>query len=282
MSMMPLMPLLSRLAQKDPTARRLALEAALNEAGLAYELQENDAPEDSLEKLRNYLLRPWHTAQGAPSAPYLFCAHYDAVPGSLGANDNAAALCILIALAQALKAESYPAGFIFFDGEERKNAGSRYFAAALKPGQYQAVINLDICGYGDTIAIYGRGYERRPVLRRFCHREVMARHQAQLVKYLPPGDDRSFKGSKLPVLSLAVMPRWDIQFLKALAGFGEGLLGRPPEFDMIMGQMEVSSTMHGGYRDKPEWIEEKSMRLLYDFLWNALHHEAPPRRLFHR
>ena len=61
----------------------------------------------------------------------------------------------------------------------------------------------------------------------------------------------SFGSSRIPALSLCAIPRWDIQYLKAMATYGDGFLGRPPEFDMMMGQMEVSTTMHGGYRDHP-------------------------------
>mgnify|MGYP006956595891 CR=1 FL=1 len=94
--------------------------------------------------------------------------------------------------------------------------------------------------------------------------------EGQLLKYLPKSDDSSFRGLHLPVLSLAAVPLWDIQYLKALASYGEGLLGRPPEFEMILGQMEVISTMHGGYRDTPEWVSSDTMNQIYTiFLMHA-------------
>ena len=58
---------------------------------------------------------------------------------------------------------------------------------------------------------------------------------------------------------------------KALASYGEGLLGRPPEFEMILGQMEVISTMHGGYRDTPEWISSDTMNQIYHYLLDGMH-----------
>ena len=108
---------LETLAQKDPDLRRQALADVLDAEGLSYCLQEDGPNFKNPRGTVNYILDSW---QDAPSL--LFCAHYDAVPGSFGANDNAAALCILIDLAKDLKEKGHPARFAFFDGE-----GNRLF-----------------------------------------------------------------------------------------------------------------------------------------------------------
>ena len=95
---------LETLAQKDPDLRRQALADVLDAEGLSYCLQEDGPNFKNPRGTVNYILDPW---QDAPSL--LFCAHYDAVPGSFGANDNAAALCILIDLAKDLKEKGHPA-----------------------------------------------------------------------------------------------------------------------------------------------------------------------------
>ena len=94
---------LETLAQKDPDLRRQALADVLDAEGLSYCLQEDGPNFKNPRGTVNYILDPW---QDAPSL--LFCAHYDAVPGSFGANDNAAALCILIDLAKDLKEKGHP------------------------------------------------------------------------------------------------------------------------------------------------------------------------------
>ena len=63
-----------------------------------------------------------------------------------------------------------------------------------------------------------------------------------------------------------MVPRWDIAYLKALATYGEGFLGRPPEFETMLGQMEVVTTMHGGFRDGPEWIQTEAMENVYKYV----------------
>ena len=72
----------------------------------------------------------------------------------------------------------------------------------------------------------------------------------------------------------APSPAGHIQYLKAMATYGDGFLGRPPEFDMMMGQMEVSTTMHGGYRDHPDYVESEAMSQIYGYLSEAV--AAPP------
>ena len=265
---------LETLAQKDPDLRRQALADVLNAEGLSYCLQEDGPNFKNPRGTVNYILDSW---QDAPSL--LFCAHYDAVPGSFGANDNAAALCILIDLAKDLKEKGHPARFAFFDGEETGCSGSRLYVSCLDSQDHRrqdltGVVNLDVCGFGDTIAICGKGNENKPVFRPFCQKPLFDMYNAQVLKYLPKSDEASFAGSRIPALSLCAIPRWDIQYLKAMATYGDGFLGRPPEFDMMMEQMEVSTTMHGGYRDHPDYVEPEAMSQIYGYLSEAV--AAPP------
>ncbi len=241
--------------------RRQALAQVLDHEGLDYTVQEEEPSPKRPHGTVNYLINP---LSETPSL--LFCAHYDAVPGSMGANDNGAALCILIQLAKTLRQENIPVGFAFFDGEEQGNSGSRLFASTLERQSLAGVINLDVCGYGDSLVICGKGHEKKTVFRSFCNKSMLEAHGGHIVKYLPESDETSFARMRIPVLSMAMVPRWDIQFLNTLASYGEGFLGRPPEFDLIMGQMEVSTTMHGGYRDTLEWIQPEAMEQMYTFL----------------
>lgn len=256
---------LTTLACKDPNARRQALVDILEKEHFTYTTQTEGVCNTPSREIINFLLEP---ADSSPSL--LFCAHYDAVPGSFGANDNAAALCILIKLAAKLRELNIPARFAFFDGEEIGNAGSQLYVSQIDPQTITGVINLDLCGFGDTLAIYSNGNERKNPLLPFCHKNILKKHHGQLVKYLPPSDHNSFLHSGIPAMSISVVPYWDIKFLKTLASMGSGLLGRTPEFDLIINQMEVTSTIHGGSRDNPEWIDEKAMESVYQYLLDGI------------
>lgn len=264
---------LTELAQSDPAARRQALERLLTAEGLAFTVQECEADEKR-KAARNYLLTP---AGDAPCP--LLCAHYDAHAGSVGANDNAAALCILVALAKTLRSRGVRAAFAFLDGEECGHSGAKLYEAE-RTVEHSLVINLDMCGYGDTLAVYARGSEKRPAARPFCDKARLAAHNGRLVKYLPEGDDVCFSTHRQPVLSLAVMPRWDTKYLDAMAAQGSGLLGRTPEFKMMLGEMEVVSTMHGGFRDAVKWVQPEAMQQVYDYLLDALTSPPAPTKRF--
>ena len=61
---------------------------------------------------------------------------------------------------------------------------------------------------------------------------------------------------------------------------GLGLLGRSPEFKMMLGEMEVASTMHGGFRDAIKWVQPEAMQMLYDYLLDAMTTPPPAKKLF--
>lgn len=262
---------LTQLSLKDPDARREALKTVLEQEKLSFYLQEEEPSQKAPRGIVNYLLTPWSSEPGL-----LFCAHYDAVFGSFGANDNAASLCILIELAKALKEKDISARIAFFDGEETGNAGSRLFASSKELDTITGVVNLDICGFGDTIAVYDRGNAKKEPVRSFCSKSILNSHNGLLVKYLPPSDEASFTGKRLPAISIAIVPHWDIQYLNSLSHMGSSFLGKPPEFDMILSQMEVTTTMHGGYRDSPEWVQQEAMSRVYHYLLDAA--TTPPEK----
>ena len=262
MEMMKMLPL---LAQKDPDARRAAMADILHAAKLPYTVQKGQPDAKKIVEAENFLVKI-----GVPEQPcVLFCAHYDAVHGSVGANDNAAAVCMLAELAHALSARGITAEFAFFDGEENGRAGSRLYVREMDKQSVTAVVNVDLCGYGDTIVLMDKGGAKKAALSAFCGKQILQNHAVQAVKYLPESDDASFRGTQIPVINVAVVPRWDIQFLNALATYGGGLLGRPPEFDLILEQMEVTTTMHGGFRDTLENVQPQAVQRIYDYLLEA-------------
>ena len=275
---------LRELSLKDPDARRAAAENILACEGIDFTLQKEDPSEKYPRGIRNYLFTS-EPASGTASAPseasslLLFCAHYDAVPGSFGANDNAAAVCILLELYRALRSEGKAADFVLFDGEESGHSGSKLYMDLVdekKQRRPDGAVNLDVCGYGDKIVLYGKGSEKKKIFAPFVNRDVLSRHGAQLTGYLPESDDAVLRKGKIPSLSLAVVPRWDVQYLKAMAATGDGLLGRSPEFKMMESDMEVSSTMHGGYRDTPDWVQPEAMESVLKYLTDVCLHPTAP------
>ena len=149
----------------------------------------------------------------------------------------------------------------------------------MEPEDPKAAVNLDLCGFGDTIVLNAAGAELSKAFYPFCCRESLRSSGAQKVKFLPESDDVILRKGHLPTLSVSVVPRWDLQYLKSLSAMGEGLLGRSPEFKMIISSMEVCSTMHGGYRDNEEAVNPDNMRKVLDFLIRVVTGPVPARNL---
>ena len=79
-------------------------------------------------------------------ARVLVGAHYDAVPGTPGADDNASAVAVLLAAARAVGAREGVC-FVAFDGEECGLVGSRGLVAGLGDHRPEQVHVLEMVGY---------------------------------------------------------------------------------------------------------------------------------------
>ncbi|BBD58483.1 peptidases M20 and M28 [Nostoc sp. HK-01] len=83
--------------------------------------------------------------------PILIGAHYDAVPGTPGADDNATGVAVLLELARKFAAEpaKYPLRLVAFDMEEYGLLGSTEYASLLHQQQQslRLMISLEMLGY---------------------------------------------------------------------------------------------------------------------------------------
>lgn len=86
--------------------------------------------------------------------PILIGAHYDAVPGTLGADDNGTGVAVLLELAAAFAKQptKYPIRIVAFDMEEYGLLGSKAYAAHLKQNQepLRLMLSLEMLGYRDS------------------------------------------------------------------------------------------------------------------------------------
>ncbi|MBD2777228.1 M28 family peptidase [Iningainema tapete] len=85
--------------------------------------------------------------------PILIGAHYDAVPGTPGADDNATGVAVLLELARMFAAQPtrYPLRLVAFDLEEYGLLGSTDYVATLRQEQQQLrlMMSLEMLGYCD-------------------------------------------------------------------------------------------------------------------------------------
>ena len=87
-------------------------------------------------------------------SPILIGAHYDGVPGTPGADDNATGIAVLLELAANIATNplKYPVQIVAFDMEEYGRLGSFAYANYLKTQQQslRLMISLEMLGYKDT------------------------------------------------------------------------------------------------------------------------------------
>lgn len=88
---------------------------------------------------------------GKPEKPIVIGAHYDTVPGTPGADDNATGVAVLLELARAIALQplKYPVKLVAFDMEESGYFGSKDYADKLKAQKQQIrlMISLEMLGY---------------------------------------------------------------------------------------------------------------------------------------
>jgi Zn-dependent M28 family amino/carboxypeptidase len=86
-------------------------------------------------------------------APILIGAHYDAVPGSPGADDNATGVAVLLELARAFAEQpiSHPVRLVAFDMEEYGLLGGAAYATELwqQKQKLRLMLSLEMLGYSN-------------------------------------------------------------------------------------------------------------------------------------
>jgi Zn-dependent M28 family amino/carboxypeptidase len=174
----------------------------------------------------------------------ILIAHHDVVPGSPGANDNAAAVGILLALLDRLPALALTGmrvRLLFTGAEERAYLGARAYVRATALEGVIGVLSLELCGIGDSLVLWDVTVET-PFLRHVTEAldAVGLRRDEtyHVVGKIPlfGSDHRAFAGTGVSAYGLTVVPSAEAAQLRdfvlnskagALKLFG----GRPRPFD---------------------------------------------------
>lgn len=251
---MDLLNALQRIASADPYVRREQLLAMLREMDAPFvhyrESFEAHRPENIIVSF------------GAAVPRYVIAAHYDNVRGSTGANDNGAGVSVLLALLLEclINPPHIPLDFAFFDLEEAGLIGSQAYLHRLGAENILGVINLDICGVGDTIVAAASAELLLNPLKRLEQSEL---YPFQVIDQLPPGDDVPFAKAGIPTMTAAIVPQADIELLIDMARCIQ--LRIPPG-----AVPSITETMHNGSRDTIDVIEATAMQHMLNFARDLL------------
>jgi len=175
----------------------------------------------------------------------LLAAHHDAVPGSPGANDNAASVGLLLQLIERL-AVSPPAKlrvrFLFTAAEERGYLGARqYVLDNANVSELAGVLSLELCGIGDSVVVWDAA-EETPFLRKVSaalEGVGLGRDQSyHVVGRIPMfgSDHRAFAPLGVPAYGFTLVPSANADALRQfvfspLRSAFRHLIRRPVPFD---------------------------------------------------
>lgn len=142
------------------------------------------------------------------------CAHYDSVPSSPGAVDNASGVQAICNLAQKLISEDnnyFPTvAFIAMGGEELGLLGSRYYVKTMKENQIlrniKLCINFDMVGNGESIFLrIGQGIEDK-VMKSIEKNKLKGDYEIKLDTAKASSDNWPFNEELIPNIQLVTLP----------------------------------------------------------------------------
>jgi Zn-dependent M28 family amino/carboxypeptidase len=168
-------------------------------------------------------------------------AHHDAVPGSPGANDNAAAVGILLHLLGRLAPRGLRVRLLFTAAEELGYLGARAYVRDIPLADIVGVLSLELCGIGDTLAIWDVSDDSAFLRRATGALEGLGLRREEsyhVVGRIPVfgSDHRAFAAAGLPAYGFTIVPSRQAEALRqfilspARSAFRH-LVHRPPPFD---------------------------------------------------
>src|SRR5262249_21930044 len=141
---------LARLVMgRSNTERQAAVIAYLERRGIAFVRQAFSSFEGRGENLSVEI--------GAGDRVLVLIAHHDAVPGSPGANDNAAAVGILLHLLARIgrtPPSALRVRLLFTACEELGYLGARFYVKETALTGIVGVLSLELCGIGDSLVVW--------------------------------------------------------------------------------------------------------------------------------
>jgi hypothetical protein len=187
---------------------------------------------------------------------FVLVAHHDAVPGSPGANDNAAAVAILLALLERLP-RAVPPGvrvrLLFTAAEELGYLGARAYVRDTPLRDIAGVLSLELCGIGDCLAVWDVAGDTPflgAVRAALEARGLIPDAGYHLVGRIPVfgSDHRAFAAAGIPAYGLSAVPFAHAdalrQFvLKPARGVLMHVVRRPPPFDTYHTPRDAASTI---------------------------------------
>jgi len=192
----------------------------------------------------------------------LMIAHHDAVPGSPGANDNAASVAILLTLLDRLAPRAptrLRVRLLFPACEELGYVGARAYARTLDPRGIVGALSLELPGVGDSLALWDAAEETgflRQLGGAFEGLGWRRDERYHVVGRIPVfgSDHRAFAPFGIPSYGLTAVPSDGVDALRRFIFHPVravlGRVRRPPPFDTYHTHRDSSATLDPAALDR--------------------------------
>jgi len=201
------------------------------------------------------------------SKQIIFSAHFDVVPNSPGANDDASGIAILINVINRLRKLKIKVKIIFFDDEEVGRFGSISYIKKYGLKDLLAVYHLELCGYGDAIGLWPITKINEDCYALKIIEEVLNEKNIYYEKLgkLPAfwGDDLSFRNAGFKnALCISVAPKDDKEAIKKFV--------KSNIFKVIIcyyaNKIPKMFQLYHSPEDKSEYLNEKALKRVSNIL----------------
>ena len=253
---------IEKIAVTDQVARKNAILEILDGLEIPYGIHDTLRDEKSVSNIVVSL--------NPSSARLVIGAHWDSVGGSTGANDNASCCSILIRLAQRLKTMDKSVDLVFFDREEQGCLGSQAYIDETGRENIAAMVNLDVCGAGKHVVIWGKGNTDNPAFCGIMNSANLEKHGVTDLPWLPNGDDRSFDAAGIPNITVCTLDSGDLDVFRTVCA--KIAAGQPMTEDdnRAFHDAAVLKTMHNGANDSIAAVSQEAVDAVFAFAADGL------------
>lgn len=203
----------------------------------------------------------------------ILSAHFDVVPNSPGANDDASGIAILIDVIDKLERLKLKTRVrvIFFDDEEIGRFGSISYIKKYGIKDLIAVYHLELCGYGDAVGLWPitkinkNSYALRIIEGVLKEKKIYFERLGQLPAFW--GDDLSFRNAGFKhALCISVAPKEDKESIKRFVKSNVFKI----IFDFYAGRIPKMFKLYHSPEDKSEHLSESALKMVSDVLVNVI------------
>lgn len=251
-----------RIAKTNQLERKQAIIDILKEMGVKFIIQNSRIGEHNIENIL--------VSCNPNDKRLVIGAHYDSVDNSTGSNDNASGCSVLLHAIEQLKNTKQSIDFVFFDREEYIDHGSEAYLSIIGKENISAMINLDMCGYGEKIVVSHKGNVDNSAFGGIMNKQMLNQHAVTLVDFLPNGDDDRFDECHIPNISVCTLGNADTEFFIYLGNLLKENKQPTREDQQRFMSLDVISTMHLGKNDNISSCNQLAIDKVTKWLINGL------------